>query len=47
LREPSQIMVEKVLAVRREKCGPTIGRLDTATLVSLDRMLALMIGIAD
>ena len=47
LREPSQIMVEKVLAVRREKCGPTIGRLDTATLVSLGRMLALMIGIAD
>ena len=47
LREPSQIMVEKVLAVRREKCGPTIGRLDTATFVSLGRMLALMIGIAD
>src|SRR4051794_17632857 len=47
LREPSQVMVEKIMAVRREKCGPQIGRLDAATLVSLGRMLALMIGIAD
>jgi mRNA interferase MazF len=47
LREPSQVMVEKIMAVRREKCGPQIGRLDAAALVSLGRMLALMIGIAD
>ena len=47
LREPSQIMVEKIVAVRREKCGPAIGNLDAATLVSLGRMVALMTGIAD
>jgi len=47
LREPSQIMVEKIIAVRREKCGASIGRLDAAALVSLGRMLALIVGIAD
>ena len=47
LREPSQIMVEKVIAIRREKCGAPLGQLDQETLISLDRMLALMIGIAD
>ena len=47
LREPSQIMVEKIVAVRRETCGTPIGHLDAASLVSLSRMLALMIGIAD
>lgn len=47
LRKPSQIMVEKIIAVRREKCGPAIGHLDASTLASLGRMLALMIGVAD
>jgi mRNA interferase MazF len=47
LREPSQVMVEKIMAVRREKCGLPIGQMDAATLVSLGRMLALTIGIAD
>jgi mRNA interferase MazF len=47
LREPSQVMVEKIMAVRREKCGTSIGHLDAATLVSLGRMLSLTIGIAD
>jgi mRNA interferase MazF len=47
LRESSQIMVEKMLALRREKCGHTIGRLDAPTLTALGRMLALMIGVAD
>ena len=47
LREPSQIMIEKIMAVRREKCGAAIGQLDAATLVALNRMLALIIGVAD
>jgi mRNA interferase MazF len=46
-REPSQSMVEKMIALRREKCGPPIGRLDAPTLTALGRMLALMIGVAD
>ena len=47
LRSPSQVMVDKIIAVRRDKCGRVIGRLDDETLGSLNRMLALAIGIAD
>lgn len=47
LREPSQIMVEKIRSVRRERCGPVIGSLDAGTLVALDEMLAFVIGLAD
>ncbi len=47
LREPSQIMVEKILAVRRDKCGAKIGQLDGSILVALGRLLALMVGVAD
>ena len=47
LRRPSQIMVEKIVAVRREKCGAAIGHLDASSLASLGRMMALMIGVAD
>jgi mRNA interferase MazF len=47
LRLPSQIMVDKIVAVRRAKCGPAIGRLDAATVQSLSRMLAVVVGIAD
>jgi len=42
-----QIMVDKIMAVRRDKCGPAIGRLDDKTLPVLNRMLALVTGIAD
>jgi mRNA interferase MazF len=47
LREASQIMVEKVTAIRRVKCGSPIGQLEAQTLAALDRLLALMIGVAD
>jgi len=47
LRKPSQVMVEKVIAVRREKCGRAIGRMDQVRLIALTRMLALLIGAAD
>lgn len=47
LRAPSQIMVEKVIAVRRDKCGPPIGQADAATMAVLGRMLTLLIGVAD
>ena len=47
LREPSQIMVDKIMAVRRDRCGSAIGRLGEAEIVSLGRMLALVVGIAD
>jgi mRNA interferase MazF len=47
LREPSQIMADKIMAVRRDKCGAAIGRIGAAELIALGRMLALMIGVAD
>ncbi|MFP5460841.1 MAG: type II toxin-antitoxin system PemK/MazF family toxin [Gammaproteobacteria bacterium] len=43
----SQVMVDKVVAVRRDRCTPPIGRLSDDELVALDRMLALVLGLAD
>ena len=47
LRAVSQVMVDKIVAVRRDKCGGIIGRFDVANLVALNRMLSLVVGIAD
>jgi mRNA interferase MazF len=47
LREPSQVMVDKIMAVRRDRCGAPIGRADDAALLALGRLLAFVIGIAD
>ena len=47
LKVPSQIMVDKIIAYPREKCGQAIGSVDQATLLALNHMLALMVGIAD
>ena len=47
LKLPSQIMVDKIIAYSREKCGAEIGSLDQATLIALNHMLAVMVGIAD
>ena len=47
LRQVSQVMVDKIMAVRREKCGLAIGRLDEASMLALNRLLALVVGLAD
>ena len=47
LREPSQVMVDKIMAVRRERCGAPIGRIDDAALLALGRLLAFVVGLAD
>jgi mRNA interferase MazF len=47
LKAPSQVMVDKILAMPREKCGPVIGRIDQSTLITLNAMLAVVIGLAD
>ena len=47
LKVDSQVMVEKILAVPREKCGPTVGRLDETALIALNHMLSVVIGLAD
>lgn len=47
LREISQVMVDKIMAVRRDRCGAGIGRLDDTALLALNRMLALVVGLVD
>jgi len=46
LLKPSQVMVDKTMTVRRDKVGPTIGRIDADTLVEVERCLAVFLGIA-
>jgi mRNA interferase MazF len=46
LHHPSQVMVDKVMTVRRDKIGPTFGRIDTEALIEVERCLAVFLGIA-
>ena len=46
LRKTSQVMVDKVMSVKREKLDLPIGRLEDETMVSVTRSLALLLGIA-
>ena len=43
----SHVMVDKIFAVRRTKCGAPIGALDPAIMLAVTRKLALVIGLAD
>jgi mRNA interferase MazF len=46
LRKRSQVMVDKAMTVRRDKLGGVFGHIDTATMVEVERCLALFLGIA-
>ena len=46
LRKTSQVMVDKVMSVKREKLDLPIGRLEDEKMVSVTRSLALFLGIA-
>lgn len=46
LQKPSQVMIDKAMTVKRDKVGPTFGRLDADTLVEIERCLAVFLGIA-
>lgn len=46
LRAPSQIMLDKPMTVKADKIGPSFGQLDDATMVSVNRLLALFLGLA-
>ena len=46
LRSLSQLMIDKVTAVSRDRIGTTIGRFEDALLVRVNRALALWLGIA-
>ena len=47
LKVVSQVMVDKVMAYPRTKCGPVIGHLSGAHMLALNTMLSVMIGLAD
>ncbi len=46
LLEPSQIMVDKLLALPRSRIRERIGEADDETMLALNRALALMLGLA-
>ncbi|MDR3576837.1 MAG: type II toxin-antitoxin system PemK/MazF family toxin [Anaerolineaceae bacterium] len=45
LRQASQVMVDKIFAVKRDKCGAVMGRIDAASLLALDRLLMFIVGV--
>jgi mRNA interferase MazF len=45
LQRISQIEVDKIMTVKRERVGRVIGRLDDATMLKVNRSLAVFIGI--
>ncbi len=47
LKAPSQVMVDKIIAMPREKFGDAIGRIGEGDLIALNHMLSVVIGIAD
>ena len=47
LKEVSQVMVDKLVALPRAKCGEVRGRLDDAALIALNRLLSTVLGLAD
>ena len=46
LQRLSQIQVDKIMTVARERVGGVIGQLDDATLLKVNRSLAVFVGIA-
>lgn len=46
LRAASQIMLDKPMTVKADKIGPSFGHLDDTTMVSVNRSLALILGLA-
>ena len=46
LKKRSQVMVDKIQTVSREKVGPAFGKLDDATMLAVNRALAVWLGFA-
>ena len=47
LRVKMQIMVDKIVAMPRAKCGKVVGRLDEKARIALDHMVSVVVGLAD
>lgn len=46
LEKISQVMVDKVITIKRDKAGAVIGQIDTDILIEIERCLAVFLGIA-
>ena len=46
LQKPSQIMIDKVMSIRRDKVGPVFGALEGDTMLSVTRSLVVFLGLA-
>jgi mRNA interferase MazF len=46
LQRISQVQVDKLVTLARERIGKVIGRLDDATMLKVSRSLAVLLGIA-
>lgn len=46
LREVSQVMVDKIVSVRRDKLGQVIGRIEDENILRVNRALAVWVGLA-
>ena len=46
LRLPSQVMVDKLTAIRRDRVREKIGRLSPALIVKVEQMLSLFLGLS-
>lgn len=44
LQKSSQIMVDKIMTIRRDKIGPVIGHLTDEAMLAVNRALALFLG---
>jgi mRNA interferase MazF len=47
LHAESHILIDKVFALRADRCGPVFGHLEQDMMLALNRMLALVMGMAD
>lgn len=47
LPKPSQVMLDEIVTLKRERLGDTIGRLDEGQLLQVNRLLAVFLGLAD
>lgn len=46
LQQASRVMIDKILTVKTEKIGATIGRLNPDLLVEIERCLTVFLGVA-
>jgi len=46
LNKPSQVMVDKITTYKKERIGKVFGAIEHATMVEIERALAVFIGLA-